>query len=60
MTTDQLLEEYGTISNVAEKLGVSYQAVQQWIDNKQIPEGRQWQIQVLTDGRLVCDSYVAA
>ncbi len=60
MSIDQLLEEYGTISNVADKLSVSYQAVQQWVDSDQIPEGRQWQIQVLTEGRLVCDSYVAA
>ena len=60
MTVVELLDEYKTIANVADKLNVSYQAVQQWVDNDHIPEGRQWQVQVLTDGRLVCDAYVAA
>lgn len=56
MTVDQVIEHYGGIAEVARKLSISYQAVQQWVDKGAVPEGRQWQIQALSGGSLVVDA----
>lgn len=52
MTFNQVIRHFGGISQTANALGVSYQAVFQWRENKHIPQGRQWQIQALTGGKL--------
>lgn len=52
MTVDQVIKHYGSIADTAAALGVTYQAVQQWVANNRVPEGRQWQVETLTKGRL--------
>ena len=56
MTVNQVIEYFGSKAEVANKLGISYQAVQQWDDAGKIPKGRQFQIQVLTNGELEAES----
>lgn len=55
MTVDQVLKHFGGKSETARALDISYQAVNQWEDNGYVPEGRQWEIQALTDGHLVAE-----
>lgn len=50
MTLDQVIDHFGSVAEVASKLGISVQAVYQWEDG--VPNGRQWQIQALTKGKL--------
>ncbi|OLF82683.1 hypothetical protein AWH63_06675 [Marinobacter sp. C18] len=51
MTLTDVLEHFKVKpSELAEKLGVTPGAISQWKDG--IPEGRQWQIQLMTDGAL--------
>ena len=53
MTIDQLLDYFGgSQTKVAVCLDVSPQAVNQWVVNKKIPLGRQYQVQALTGGVL--------
>lgn len=52
MTIDQVLKHFGGISEVAAAVGISYQAVYQWVENGAVPKGRQWEIQALTSGEL--------
>lgn len=52
MTVDQVLKHFDGVANVARELGISYQAVREWVQKNEVPEGRQWQIQALTDGTL--------
>ena len=49
MTVEQVIQHFGGVSQTARALGISYQAVAQWTS---VPEGRQWQIQALTNGQL--------
>ena len=51
MTFDQLIEHFGTQQKTADALGVKQPTVCGWQDNG-IPLGRQYQIQLLTAGRL--------
>ena len=60
MTIVQVLEHYGGIARTAESLGISYQAVQQWSDKNKVPDGRQYQIQVQTKGKLLAEKSCAA
>ena len=60
MTIDQVITHFGGISEISKALGISYQAVQQWVDKGEIPEGRRWQIQVLTEGKMSACGTVAA
>lgn len=52
MTLENLLNYFKTKSAVAKALDISPQAIQQWFDDKKIPLTRQYQIQVLTKGKL--------
>lgn len=52
MTVTQVIEHFGSVSEVSRKLRVTYQAVQHWKNHDEVPEGRQWQIQALTKGKL--------
>lgn len=56
MKKQEAVDLFGGVSALAEALGVSAGAVSQW---DEIPSGRQFQLQVLTAGRLVADSVVA-
>lgn len=60
MTVQEVIEHFGGVAETARALSISYQAVQQWLDKGQVPEGRQWQIQVLTDGALSVSEKPAA
>lgn len=54
MTIEQLLKHFGgSQTKVADALGVRPQAVHQWVTNKKIPIGRQYQAQALSGGELV-------
>ena len=55
MTVSDLLAYFDGIPNTAEKLGVTYQAVQQWDEKGEVPEGRQWKAQALSGGALKVD-----
>lgn len=50
MTRDDAIKHFRTVKALASALGITHQAVYDWGD--EIPEGRQWQIQAITKGRL--------
>jgi len=50
MKTEQVIEHFGSHQAVAEALGISRQAVHMW--GEYVPEGRAWQLQVITAGAL--------
>jgi transcriptional repressor of cell division inhibition gene dicB len=58
MTKTDAIKFFGSSSNLAKALGVTKQAVSRWPDD--IPDGRQFQIEVITDGKLKADRKVAA
>ncbi len=60
MNLAKVIKHFGGKAGLAKSLGLSYQAVQQWEENNKIPHGRQYQIQVLTDGRFVAEQTKAA
>ena len=53
MTKTEAIQYYGTHAKLARALGISRQAVTDWGDR--IPEGRQWQLEVVTGGDLKAD-----
>jgi hypothetical protein len=58
MTKTEAIKHFGSISDLAKALGTTYEAVRQWGD--EIPELRQYQIEVLTKGELRADQKPAA
>lgn len=52
MTKEQAIKYFGTASELAKSIGVTKQAVFHW---KTIPDGRQAQIQIITNGALIAD-----
>lgn len=57
MKKHEAISHFGGVTALAEALGVSAGAVSQW---EEIPTGRQFQLQVMTAGRLIADSVIAA
>lgn len=58
MKLSEAIAHFGSKAELARALGIEPQAVYQWptADNPEhIPEGRQYQIQALTDGVLKAD-----
>ena len=55
MTYDDLRKTLGTQVEIAEALGMKQPTISQW-RKKGIPIERQWQIQLVTGGRLQADS----
>lgn len=51
MRKQDVIEHFGSQRAIAEALDISEQAVSAWED--EIPEGRQFQIQIITGGKLV-------
>lgn len=46
----EVVEHFGSKSNLARALGVSRASISEWVED--IPEGRCYQIQVLTGGKI--------
>ncbi len=57
MTKDEAIKFFGSPSKLAKACDVSRQAVNRW---EEIPLTRQFQIQVITEGKLVADTKRAA
>lgn len=60
MKIKQVIEHFGGVSETAKALSITYQAVQQWVDKGDVPEGRRWQIQAMSNGALKAEEEVAA
>lgn len=50
MKKSEVISYFGSVSKTAEALGINKAAVSVW--KEQIPQGRAYQIEVLTDGAL--------
>lgn len=50
MLTKQAIKHFGSAAKLARNLGISRQSVHDWGD--EVPEVRQYQIEVLTNGAL--------
>ena len=50
MKTKDVIEHFGSVRDVAEILRITVQSIYEWGDEP--PIGRQYQIQVMTKGRL--------
>lgn len=55
MTPQDLIAHYGTQAEIARVLGCKQPSVSEWFENGVIPEGRQYQIEIATDGLLKAD-----
>jgi len=53
MKTTDVIEYYGSIRKIAERLGLSTQAIYAWGDD--VPELTGYKLQVITGGKLVQD-----
>ncbi|MEH6784737.1 MULTISPECIES: Cro/CI family transcriptional regulator [Alcanivorax] len=51
MKKSEVVEFFGGIQQTADALGIRYQSVREWPEDR-VPEGRQFQIQVISKGRL--------
>ena len=52
MDVKQAEAHFGSRRKLAEALGITSQAISQWVKRKQIPEGIAYKLQVLTNGGL--------
>lgn len=59
MKKSEVIEFFGGVQQTADALGIRYQSVREWPEEG-VPEGRQYQIQILTDGELKADRESAA
>lgn len=50
MKTDAVIQHFGGVSKLAQALGISRKAIYQW--GEEPPEGRQYQIQLMTSGKF--------
>jgi DNA-binding transcriptional regulator YdaS (Cro superfamily) len=55
MSPKTVIEFYGGLSATARALGCKPQTVSEWVDNGEVPEGRQYQIELATNGALRAD-----
>lgn len=55
MTPQQLLDHFGTQIEIARVLGVKPPSVAEWFENGEIPDGRQYQAELATGGKLTAD-----
>lgn len=60
MTLDSVLEHFKTKAAIARSMDITPQAVQQWFDAGKIPFARQFQLQVITKGKLKASNQRAA
>lgn len=59
MTPQEVIQHFGTQVKAAQALGIKQSSVAGWIKNGVVPEGRQYQIQLLTGGQLRADQKAA-
>ena len=57
MKRSDAISHFGGIPELAKALGISYEAVRQWTETD-IPLLRQYQIQVLTEGKLKAEDQI--
>ena len=57
MKTQDAIKYFGTASRLARALGIERQAVSAW--GEKIPSGRQFQIEVITKGKLKAEKVAA-
>lgn len=58
MTPVDLLLYYESQSAIARAAGITQPSVWEWFENGYVPEGRQYQFEVLTKGKLLADRAV--
>jgi hypothetical protein len=56
MNMQDLIDHFGSQSAIAKALGTSDQVVSAWKVKNRIPLGRQYEIQILTAGKLRADA----
>ena len=52
MTPKQVIRFFGGIPNTAYALGVALPSVYDWLDANEVPELRQYQVELATEGKL--------
>jgi hypothetical protein len=52
MTPQQVLDHFGTQAEIARVLGCKQPSVAEWFDKDEVPEGRQYQLELATAGAL--------
>lgn len=52
MTPNDLLEYYGTKAEIARAIGVKQPSITEWFNGGEVPEDRQYQIELATNGAL--------
>lgn len=55
MTPKDALKFFGSKAEMARALGVQPPSVSEWFENDEIPQGRQYQIELATRGKLKAD-----
>lgn len=55
MSPKQVIEFFGTQVATAEALGLAQSSVSGWVDAGEVPEVRQYQIELATNGQLRAD-----
>ncbi|GAG47906.1 unnamed protein product [marine sediment metagenome] len=53
MTPKEVIKYYGSRDEVLELLDIKRQSLDLWLANGRVPLGRQYELQILTDGQLV-------
>jgi hypothetical protein len=56
MTYLDVIRFYGSVRDIAQATGVSYQAVYKWQETDTIPPVRQYHFETLTEGKLKADN----
>jgi len=55
MNPKQVIEHFGGIPRVAEALGLKAPTIYDWIEAGEVPEARQYQIEMASNGMLRAD-----
>lgn len=55
MTVEEVLNYYGGVVATAKALGIRSPSVSEWVRRGYVPQGRQWEIQAKTAGKLQAD-----
>ena len=55
MSPAQALDYFGTKAEIARVLGITSPSIIEWFDDGVIPEGRQYQLELVTKGALRAD-----